>query len=60
MQPSALAWGIVLADFAPEPPRPRPDDFYALPAAAEAKRRCLKLNRQESQRAYAARPGAIA
>jgi NitT/TauT family transport system ATP-binding protein len=52
--------GIVLANFAPELPRPRPDDFYALPAFAEAKRRCLKLIRQESQRAYGARPGAAA
>jgi NitT/TauT family transport system ATP-binding protein len=48
----SAAPGRVLRDFAVGLPRPRPDDVYALPAFAEAKQDCLKLIRQQSQRAF--------
>jgi NitT/TauT family transport system ATP-binding protein len=49
----SAAPGIILLDFVVNLPRPRPDDIYALPDFADAKRRCLRLIRQESQRAFA-------
>jgi NitT/TauT family transport system ATP-binding protein len=48
----SAAPGRVLLNLEIELPRPRPDDVFALPAFAEAKRQCLRLIRQESQRAF--------
>jgi NitT/TauT family transport system ATP-binding protein len=56
----SAAPGIVLLDFAPDLPRPRPEDVYALPAFADAKRQCLKLIRRESVRAFSTYSGASA
>ncbi|SFK58994.1 ABC transporter ATP-binding protein [Methylocapsa palsarum] len=44
--------GRVLLNLAIDLPRPRPDDVFALPAFAAAKRQCLTLIRQESQRVF--------
>jgi len=44
--------GRVRLDLAVELPRPRPDDVYAWPAFAAAKRDCLKLIRAESRKAF--------
>lgn len=44
--------GRVLLDLAVDLPRPRPEDVFALPDFADYKRRCLKLIRQESRRAF--------
>ncbi|WP_084572824.1 ABC transporter ATP-binding protein [Methylocapsa aurea] len=48
----SAAPGRVLFDLAIDLPRPRPQDVFALPAFADAKRECLKFIRQESQRAF--------
>jgi NitT/TauT family transport system ATP-binding protein len=48
----SAAPGRVLLDLEIQLPRPRPDDAFALPAFGEAKRQCLRLIRQESQRAF--------
>jgi NitT/TauT family transport system ATP-binding protein len=48
----SAAPGRVLLNLEIELPRPRPDDVFALPAFAEAKRQCLRLIRQESQRTF--------
>lgn len=48
----SAAPGRVLLDLQVELPRPRPEDVFAHPAFAEHKRQCLKLIRQESQRAF--------
>jgi NitT/TauT family transport system ATP-binding protein len=44
--------GRVLLDMAIDLPRPRPDDVFEEPAFADARRRCLRLIRTESQRAF--------
>ena len=53
----SAAPGRVLLNLEVELPRPRPDDVFALPTFAEAKRQCLRLIRQESQRAFAIQRG---
>jgi NitT/TauT family transport system ATP-binding protein len=44
--------GRVLRDLAVDLPRPRPDDVFALPAFTQAKQDCLRLIRQQGQRAF--------
>jgi len=56
----SAAPGRVLLDLPVALPRPRPSDVFAEPAFAEAKRLCLRLIRQESQRAYDLQGGAAA
>jgi NitT/TauT family transport system ATP-binding protein len=51
--------GRVLLDLRVDLPRPRPDDVFALPAFAEAKRQCLRLIRQESQRVFDQQRGSL-
>jgi NitT/TauT family transport system ATP-binding protein len=48
----SAAPGRVLLDLTIDLPRPRPEDVFALAAFADYKRQCLKLIRQESQRAF--------
>jgi NitT/TauT family transport system ATP-binding protein len=48
----SAAPGRVLLDLPIDLPRPRPADAFADPAFAEAKRRCLHVIRQQSQRAF--------
>lgn len=55
----SAAPGRVLLNLEIELPRPRPDDVFALPAFAEAKRQCLRLIRQESQRAFDIQRGSL-
>lgn len=56
----SAAPGRLLLDLAIDLPRPRPDDVFAEPAFAEAKRQCLRLIRQESQRAFDGQGGLAA
>jgi NitT/TauT family transport system ATP-binding protein len=55
----SAAPGRVLLNLEIELPRPRPDDVFALPAFAEAKHQCLRLIRQESQRAFDTQRGSL-
>jgi NitT/TauT family transport system ATP-binding protein len=48
----SAAPGRVLLDLPVDLPRPRPDDVFAHPHFAEAKRQCLRLIRQESRRSF--------
>jgi NitT/TauT family transport system ATP-binding protein len=48
----SAAPGRVLLDLTLDLPRPRPEDVFAYPTFADYKRQCLKLIRQESQRAF--------
>jgi NitT/TauT family transport system ATP-binding protein len=54
----STAPGRVLLDLAVDLPRPRPDDVYAVASFADAKRQCLGLIREESQRAFENQLGA--
>lgn len=56
----SAAPGRVLLDLFVDLPRPRPDDVFAEPAFADAKRQCLRLIRQESQRAFDGQGGIAA
>lgn len=56
----SAAPGAVLLDLRIDLPRPRPEDVYAEPTFAEAKRQCLRLIKQESQRAFAEQKGVAA
>ncbi|WP_051335657.1 ABC transporter ATP-binding protein [Methylocapsa acidiphila] len=56
----SAAPGRVLLDLAVALPRPRPEDSFADPAFADAKKQCLRLIRQESRRAFERQGGQFA
>lgn len=56
----SAAPGRVLLDLAVNLPRPRPEDAFADPAFADAKKQCFHLIRQESRRAFERQGGQFA